>query len=171
LAACGHSVPIYVRIMRVTDEAKALMRKHEGFREKAYLCPAEKWTIGYGNTFYENGQPVREGHVIDRYRAERLFSYWVDEFAKGVTRLLGGKRLNENQFSAVVSFCYNVGLGSDNPKLAGGFTRSTLRRKILANPNDPAIAAEFKRWTRAGGKVLNGLVTRRREESQLYFKP
>ena len=149
--------------MRVTDEAKALMRKHEGFREKAYLCPASKWTIGYGNTFYENGQPVREGHVIDRYRAERLFSYWVDEFAKGVTRLLGGKKLNENQFSAVVSFCYNLGLRA--------FERSTLRRKILSNPDDPAIAAEFKRWTRAGGRVLNGLVTRRREESQLYFKP
>jgi len=149
--------------MRVTDEAKALMRKHEGFSEKAYLCPASVWTIGYGNTQYENGQPVREGHTIDSYRAERLFSYYVDEFARGVTKLLGGKTLTDNQFSAVVSFCYNLGLGA--------FERSTLRRKILANPDDPSISTEFKRWTRAGGKVLNGLVTRRQEESQLYFKP
>lgn len=148
--------------MVVTDKAKEMMREHEGFRSEAYLCPAGVATLGYGSCFYENGQPVRMGHTIDRYRAERLFSYHIDQFSKGVIRLLGGKKLNENQFSAVVSFCYNVGLKA--------FERSTLRRKILSNPNDPTIKAEFSRWTRGGGKVLGGLVRRRKDEAELYFK-
>ncbi len=149
--------------MRVTDEAKEMMREHEGFREEAYLCPSSVWTIGFGNTFYENGQPVRQGHKIDKYRAERLFSYYVDDFSKKIVRLLAGKTLNENQFSALVSFTYNVGIGA--------FEKSTLRRKVISNPDDPLIKAEFSRWTRGGGKVLNGLVRRRQDESGLYFKP
>lgn len=149
--------------MVVTDKAKEMMREHEGFRSEAYLCPAGVATLGFGSTFYENGQPVRMGHTIDRYRAERLFSYHIDQFSKGVIRLLGGKVLNENQFSALVSFSYNVGLSA--------FQRSTLRRKVLSNPNDPSIRTEFSRWTRAGGRVLAGLVKRRQDEADLYFTP
>ena len=69
--------------------------------------------------------------------------------------------INQNQFDALVSFVFNLGVGN--------FARSTLLRKIKSNPNDPTIRKEFERWIYAGGKVLNGLVRRRREEADLYF--
>jgi lysozyme len=69
--------------------------------------------------------------------------------------------LTQNQFDALVSFIYNVGTGN--------FKKSTLRRKVSADPRDPSIAAEFARWNKGGGKVLPGLVKRRAEEAKLYF--
>ena len=69
--------------------------------------------------------------------------------------------INQNQFDALVSFVFNLGIGN--------FARSTLLRKIKSNANDPTIRKEFERWIYAGGKVLNGLVRRRREEAELYF--
>ena len=69
--------------------------------------------------------------------------------------------INQNQFDALVSFCYNVG--------ASNLRTSTLLRKVNANPNDPTIALEFVKWNRANGRILNGLTRRRRAEAQLYF--
>ena len=68
--------------------------------------------------------------------------------------------INQNQFDALVSFCYNLGVNA--------FEGSTLRRLINANPNDPNIPAQFERWDNAGGKQLPGLYTRRVKEAQLY---
>jgi lysozyme len=72
------------------------------------------------------------------------------------------KPLNDNQFSACVSLAYNIG--------TGGFKRSSVFKKLNINPQDPTIADSFKLWNKGGGKVLNGLVTRREAEIQLYFK-
>ena len=65
------------------------------------------------------------------------------------------------QFDALVSFAYNVGVGN--------FAKSTLLKKVNANPNDPTIRSEFEKWNKANGRVLKGLVTRRKEEADLYF--
>ena len=69
--------------------------------------------------------------------------------------------VNENQFSALVSFAYNVGVGA--------LSKSTLLKKVNANHEDISIATEFAKWNKAGGKVLKGLESRRAAESALYY--
>jgi lysozyme len=137
-----------------------IIRKFEGLKLKAYLCPAGVWTIGYGNTFYENGSKVQEGEKITLDRADKLLFFVVQKFEAEVLKLVKSA-INENQLGALTSFAFNVG--------AGNLAKSTLLKKVNANPNDVTIRDEFMRWTKAGGKVLNGLVTRRKAEADLYF--
>ena len=137
-----------------------IIRKFEGLKLKAYLCPAGVWTIGYGNTFYENGSKVQEGEKITLDRADKLLFFVVQKFESEVLKLVKSA-INENQLGALTSFAFNVG--------AGNLAKSTLLKKVNANPNDATIRDEFIRWTKAGGKVLNGLVTRRKAEAELYF--
>jgi lysozyme len=106
--------------MNLTDRGISLMHEFEGLRLEAYLCPARIPTIGWGNTRYENGQPVKMGDVITRERADELFKNIVTDFSKGVQRLVSAN-LNDNQFSALVCFAYNLGLGN--------LQRSTLLKK------------------------------------------
>lgn len=146
--------------MNLNDRGIALMHEFEGLRLAAYLCPALIPTIGWGNTRYENGQPVKMGDVITKERADELFKHIATEFSQGVRRSVSAD-LTENQFSALVSFAYNLGLGN--------LRRSTLLKKVNANPADPSIKNEFMKWTKSGGKVLQGLVRRREAESNLYF--
>lgn len=140
----------------------AIIKKHEGLRLRAYLCPAGVPTIGYGNTFYEDGTPVKMGEAITKDRAERMLFHTVARFQAAVDGVVTSK-INQNQLDALTSFAYNVGIGA--------LQRSTLLKKVNANPNDPTIRNEFMRWTRAGGRVLRGLEIRRKEEADLYFKP
>jgi lysozyme len=137
-----------------------IIRKFEGLKLKAYLCPAGVWTIGYGNTFYENGSKVQEGEKITLDRADKLLFFVVTKFEAEVKKLVKSS-INDNQLGALTSFAFNVG--------AGNLGKSTLLKKVNANPNDVTIRDEFMRWTKAGGKVLNGLVTRRKAEADLYF--
>ena len=137
-----------------------IIRKFEGLKLKAYLCPANVWTIGYGNTFYENGSKVQEGDKITLERADKLLFFVVQKFEAEVKKLVKSD-INENMVGALTSFAFNVG--------AGNLAKSTLLKKVNANPNDATIRDEFNRWTKAGGKVLNGLVTRRKAEADLYF--
>jgi lysozyme len=118
-------------------------------------------TIGYGATFYHDGTKVKLGQTITREQANQLLVDHLKQFEGSVTGLLNGVVLNQNQFDALVSFCYNLG--------AGNLAKSQLFRFIKANPNDPKIAAEFAKWNRAGGEVSTGLVRRRKKEAQLYF--
>jgi lysozyme len=138
-----------------------IIKKHEGLRLQAYLCPAGVPTIGFGNTFYEDGTRVKMGDRITRDRAEKLLLHVVEAFAVQVDRLITS-RINANQRAALVSFAYNVGIGN--------LQRSTLLRKVNANPNDTSIRIEFMKWTKARGQVLRGLVVRRQDEANLYFK-
>lgn len=147
--------------MIVNKEGIDLMHQFEGCKLTAYLCPAKVWTIGYGNTFYEDKSKVKQGDVITQERANELFQNIVNEFASGVKKLLA-KDINKNQFSALVCFAYNVGTGN--------LKQSTLLRKVNNNPFDVTIPNEFMRWNKAGGKVLNGLTRRRKAESELYVK-
>ena len=137
-----------------------LVKSFEGLKLDAYRCSANKETIGYGNTFYEDGSKVKMGDKITPERADKLLTFILDKFEDSVKRLVTSE-LNDNQLSAVVSFAYNCGVNN--------LKSSTLLKKINSNPDDPTIADEFKKWTRANGKVLTGLVKRRDAESTLYF--
>jgi lysozyme len=137
-----------------------LMHHFEGCKLEAYQCSAKVWTIGWGNTFYENGTPVRQGDKITQDRANSLFVFVANKFADEIKKLIKSN-LNENQFSALVCFAYNVGTGN--------LAKSTLLKKVNVNPNDATIANEFLRWNKAGGKELLGLTRRRTAESKLYF--
>ena len=145
--------------MEVNKAGKDLIKRFEGCKLKAYKCPAGLWTISWGLTFSPDGTKVKEGDVITQQQAEDYFNAIVDDFAKKVDALIKSN-VSENNFSAIVSFAYNVGMGN--------FQRSTLLRKVNANPKDKTIPAEFRKWVRANGEVLKGLVRRREAEAKLY---
>jgi lysozyme len=148
--------------MKVNAEGYALLKKFEGCVLKAYKCPAGVWTIGFGNTFYEDGTKVKEGDVITQQRADELAKFIVEQFATSIRAMIK-QPLSENQFSACVSLAYNIG--------TGGFKKSSVLRKLNANPTDPTIADSFRLWNKGGGVILKGLVRRREAEIALYFKP
>lgn len=138
----------------------AIIKKHEGLRLSSYLCPAGVPTIGYGSTRYPDGRKVILGEKLSSEKeATQLLLATLQSFEAAVNRHL--PNLNQCQFDALVSFTYNVGTGA--------FIKSTLLKKAKVNPADPSILDEFQKWVRGGGKVLPGLVTRRREEANLYF--
>ena len=142
------------------NKGTPIIRKFEGLKLTAYLCPANVWTIGYGSTFYENGSKVQQGDKITLDRADRLLLEMVKRFEISVKGLVKSN-INDNQLGSLTSFAFNVGTSA--------LSKSTLLKKVNANPDDPTIRNEFMRWTKAGGKVLKGLVTRRESEANLYF--
>lgn len=142
-----------------------IIKKWEGFRSDAYLDPVKIPTIGYGTIRYPNGQKVRLGDTITEAEAEVFLKYEVDEMVKLLEDTLKGTNLNQNQFDAIVSLCYNIGVGA--------FQRSTVLRKIQENPPDFKAAAEaFELWNKGtvGGVkvILAGLVNRRKDERALF---
>lgn len=144
----------------INREGLELIKHFEGFRSNAYLCPANVWTIGYGSTFYPDGRKVKAGDHVTRAEGEELLRNTVKRFEQGVDRMVKVK-LNSNQFSALVSFAFNVGLGA--------FSKSTLLR-VLNQGNYAEAYRQFGRWTRGGGRVLAGLVRRRKAEKALFNK-
>lgn len=147
--------------MKLNNNGKELIKKFEGYKLEAYKCSAGVTTIGWGNTRYEDGNPVMMGDKITKKRADFLFEVISEEFAQKVRPLIKSN-INENQFSSLVSFAYNCGIQN--------LKNSTLLKKVNANPNDESIRAEFLKWNRASGKVLAGLTRRREAEANLYFK-
>jgi len=146
--------------MVISNKLKELVKEFEGSKLKAYKCPAGIWTIGYGNTQYENGKAVKEGDIITLERAEQLLEIILIKFIQQVGELVKSN-INQNQKDALTDFAYNCGVGN--------LKTSTLLKKVNKDPKDKTIRAEFEKWTRANGKVLNGLVKRRNAEANLYF--
>jgi lysozyme len=140
---------------------KDLIKEFEGCKLVAYQCSAGRWTIGYGNTFFEDGTAVKPGDRITKERAERLLDIVIKDFSDRIEKTIK-TILTDNQKSALLSFTYNVGIAN--------LQKSTLLKKVNFNPNDPTIRLEFMKWNKAGGKVLNGLTRRREAEANLYFK-
>lgn len=140
--------------MRTSDKGVDLIKEHEGFRAKAYRCPAGVWTIGYGHT-----KDVRPGQMITREEGEIFLREDLKIAENAVNRECSG--LNQNQFDALVSFVFNCG--------EGNFKRSTLLKCVKANPRNPNIRYEFSKWVKSKGVSLPGLIRRRREEADLYF--
>jgi lysozyme len=131
-----------------------LIKSFEGLKLRAYLCPAKVWTIGFGST----GQHVTPGKVITEAQAEELLKDDLDRFEAAVTRLVTVP-LHQNQYDALVSFAFNVGISA--------LERSTLLKRVNAKLFDQA-AAEFSKWNRGGGKILAGLTRRRAAEAALF---
>ena len=147
--------------MKLNKEGADLIKEFEGCKLKAYQCSAKKWTIGYGNTFFEDGTPVVAGNAISQHKAEKMFELSSNEFSAKVAKLVPS-HITPNQFGSLVSFAYNCGVVN--------LQKSTLLKKVIANHNDQSIRAEFLKWNKAGGKVLAGLTRRREAEANLYFK-
>lgn len=148
--------------MKLNNDGYNLITKHEGFSSKPYLCPAKVPTIGYGNTYYHDGKRVTLlDNPITKEQAFEMFKEIADRFAKAVSQSVTAD-INQNQFNALVSFAYNVGVAN--------LKKSTLLKLVNANPNNPQIKNEFLKWTKANGVLLNGLLKRRNDESSVYFK-
>ena len=143
--------------MKPSQKAVDLIKQFEGFRANAYLCPANVVTIGYGSTTWGNGQKVKMGEVVSMTTAEKLLLVDLEKRSKA----LQGLNLNQNQFDALLSFIYNVGIGA--------FKRSRLLSKIRQNPEDVTIRHEFMRWVNKGSSFEKGLTRRRNAEINLYY--
>jgi lysozyme len=141
---------------RINAAGLELIKRFEGLRLKAYRCPADVWTIGYGST----GAHVTPGLVITEARAEELLQEDLQRFEVAVAKAAGSA--TDNQFAAMVSLAFNVG--------EAAFAKSTLCRKHNAADHFGA-ANEFKRWNKAAGRVMAGLSRRRAAEAQLYRTP
>ena len=150
-----------MKITKIGQRGLELIKKFEGLRLKPYLCAAGVPTIGYGNTFYETGTKVKlTDPQITEERATELLMQSLKSFEKHVDTYCRDD-INQNQFDALVSFAFNLG--------PANLKSSTLLKKVNANPTDETIRAEFAKWTKAGGRVLKGLVLRRTAEADLYF--
>ena len=147
--------------MKLNKEGYQLITTFEGFSSIPYLDSVKVPTIGYGNTYYQNGKRVTllDGKIT-KEQAFEMFKDIADNFAKRVSEFLK-KEVTQNQFNSLVSISYNIGI--DN------FKNSTLLRKVNVNPNDKSIRAEFIKYNKAGGKVLKGLTNRRNAEAKIYF--
>ncbi|AXE29444.1 muraminidase [Chromobacterium phragmitis] len=143
--------------MHINAAGLSLIKQFEGLRLIAYQDAVGIWTIGYGHT----GPDVAPGKAITQPQADQLLQNDLARFESGVSNLVKVP-LNANQFSALVSFSYNLGLGN--------LQSSTLLR--LLNQRDYAGAAgQFPHWDKAGGRVLPGLSRRRLAEQALFQAP
>ena len=150
-----------MKVTKASQKGLDLIKRFEGLSLKPYLCPASIITIGYGNTYYPSGAKVKlTDPAITKEKAEELLKFLLTSYEKGVDSFCRDD-INQNQFDALTSFAYNVGVGN--------LQKSTLIKKVNKNPNDPTIRAEFMKWNKGGGKVLLGLTRRRQAEADLYF--
>lgn len=146
--------------MKTNDAGIALIKEFEGCRLTAYPDPGtggEPWTIGFGHT-----GGVKRDDVITMETAEQLLRQDLTKFESNVAAACEGIDTTENQFAAMVSFCYNVG--------PANFRKSSVL-KAHQRGDKTAAANAFKLWNKAAGKVLPGLTRRRAAEAQLYLKP
>lgn len=142
--------------MKTSPEGIALIKSFESLRLEAYQDSADVWTIGWGHT-----KTAREGQTISEVQAEALFQQDLKEHEAFVDRYVKSA-ITQSQYDALSSFTFNLG--------GGALQKSTLLKKVNANPNDPFIATEFQKWIFGGGVSLPGLIRRRKAESDLYYK-
>jgi lysozyme len=137
-----------------TETLITIVASFEGFRAKAYKCPAGVWTIGYGET-----KGVKPGDTTTEPEAREQLARRLDEFQQGVVKSLAGATYTQNQLDAMTSLAYNIGLSA--------FQRSSVCRHHRTR-DYTAAKASFAMWVKAAGKTLPGLVRRREAEAKLY---
>lgn len=157
--------------MKVSDYALKSIIHHEGVRYKPYRCPANLWTIGVGSVLYPKQGLMtlsdrllvqldpKDNRIFTKDEVDAILKKDLHRFERGVLRYCP-TIATQGQFDALVSFSFNVGLGT--------LQRSTLRQKHNRGDFDSA-AAEFMKYTKGGGKVLKGLVNRRKDEMKIYL--
>ena len=146
--------------MKTSNKGKAIIKQYEGFRAKPYLCPAGVPTIGYGATYYADGRKVTlKDAPISEADADNLLDKMLGKYEDAVNRYVQVP-ITQNQFDALVSFCYNLGQEA--------LRKSTLLKK-LNNKDYKGAADAFLNWVYASGKKLQGLVNRRTDEHKLFL--
>jgi lysozyme len=139
--------------MKISEEGLALIKKFEGCELTAYKCSAGVWTIGYGHT-----KGVEEGMTITKAQAEDMLLEELVEYEDAVKNAVTIS-LDQCMFDALVSWTYNLGPSNLNA--------STMLKVLNAGDYD-GVPAQIKRWNKAGGKVLEGLIRRREAEALLF---
>jgi lysozyme len=144
--------------MKTSQKGIELIKQFEGCKLKSYKCPASVWTIGYGNTFYLDGSKVLMGQKISQVEADMLLLKLLPKYEATVIKNIK-IALTQNQFDALVSFCWNCG------------SSQTLFRLVNQKATDEIIYDWLiNHYIMGGGKVLAGLVRRRRVEADLFIK-
>lgn len=146
--------------LRVNQKGLALIKEFEGFRSKAYRCPAGVWTVGYGHTSAAGEPKVGPLTVVTREEGEAILRRDLGTFERAVAEAVR-VTVTCNQFSALVSFCYNVG--------PGAFRSSSVLKAVNAKQWNE-VPRRLALWNKAGGKVLPGLVRRRAAEAALFLE-
>ena len=158
--------------MKASAAAIKMVKHHEGVRTRPYRCPALLWTVGVGHVIdpshaavkYEERRslPIPAGwdRTLTMDEVDAILAQDLAKFERGVARLCPAALGNQGIFDALVSFSFNVGLGN--------LQRSGLRMKTNRGDFEEA-AEEFMKWTKAAGRVLPGLVKRRKDEQRLYL--
>jgi len=158
--------------VKVSAAAIQMIKHHEGVRTKPYRCPALLWTVGVGHVIdpshtavkYEERKslPIPAGwdRVLSMGEVDSILAQDLGRFERGVLRLCPAAIDRQGVFDSLVSFSFNVGLAN--------LQRSGLRMKTNRGDFDEA-ADEFLKWTKAAGKVLPGLVKRRKDERAMYL--
>ena len=146
--------------MKISARGLELIKEFEGFSSKPYLDVVKIPTIGYGNTYYPDGKKVTlNDKPISEIEATEMISYIAQkDFGDKIFPLIKVE-VNQNQFDAMVSLAYNIGVGN--------FSKSTLLKKVNSGDFDGA-SNEFLKWNKSGGKELLGLTRRREKEKDLF---
>ncbi|MEL6383811.1 MAG: lysozyme [Cyanobacteria bacterium J06626_18] len=144
---------------QINSDGLRIVKEFEGLELRAYQDSVGVWTIGYGHTAAAGAPDVYPGQTITEAQAEEILRRDLRKFEGGVRDVVKVP-LTSDQFAALVSFSFNVGVGA--------LSNSTLLRKLNARDYQGA-ANEFPRWVKAGGQTLQGLVRRRDAERALFL--
>ena len=142
-------------IRKASDVLIAHSKAHEGYRSKAYRCPAGVWTCGYGHTKGVTAKTTCDEAKAEAWLLKDLAS--VEAFCNAIKNVD-----TQGKFDAVVDFAFNVGLGN--------LRQSTLLKRIQAGASDKEVCAELKKWVYANGRKQKGLVTRREWECERWME-
>jgi lysozyme len=148
------------RNVKVSDKLIKLLRHHEGVRNKPYKCPAKLWTVGIGHLIGDGKTlPPEWNKTFTNEEIDGILKHDLKRFELGVHKMLPNVPLRQHEFDAIVSFCFNLGLGC--------FQRSTIRQALLRGDKEAAMESLVK-YCKAGGKILKGLQNRRLDERRLF---
>lgn len=146
--------------MNITKEGIELIKHFESCKLNPYFDTRGIPTIGWGNTYYANGIKVKiTDKAISQKEADDLLLIIIGKFIGEVKPLIKAQ-LSDNQFSAIISLVYNIGVAN--------FKSSTLLKLLNKKPLDPKVIEEWNKWNKSNGEVLKGLQRRRASESHLY---
>lgn len=152
--------------MKTSENGLKLIQEFENFEAKPYLDSARVWTIGYGSTYYPNGKPVtgRDKPITREYAETIQRNVIATDFEPVINELLekeiASSFITQNMYDAIISLAYNIGVN--------GFKKSSVLRLLKQGDKFNAGNA-FLLWNKAGGKVLKGLVNRRKKERELFL--
>jgi lysozyme len=147
--------------MKVSDKLIKMLRHHEGVRSKPYRCPAGLWTVGVGHLIGDGKSlPESWNKTFTTEEIDGILKSDLNRFERGILKMLPNVRLRQCEFDCLVSFAFNLGLGT--------FQRSTLRQALLRGDKEAAMESLMK-YCRAGGKVLRGLENRRKDERAMFL--